>query len=68
MDLDKLTYSSVFLKLFLDSSKPLLVYLKSYVTEIQGLNYLFRICFIFLLLKSLNPKLMNIMGNKLCFL
>lgn len=66
MDLDELIYSSVFLRLFLDSSKPLLVYVKSYVAEIQGLNYLFRICFIFLQLKSWNPELMNITGNEFC--
>lgn len=66
MDLDELIYSSVFLRLFLDSSKPLLVYVKSYVAEIQGLNYLFRICFIFLQLKSRNPELMNITGNEFC--
>lgn len=48
MDLDGLIYSLVFLRRFLDSSKPLLVYIKSYVAEIQGLNHLLRISFIFL--------------------
>lgn len=66
MDLDELIYSSVFLRLFLGSSKPLLVYVKTYVAEIQGLHCLLRICFIFLQLKSLNPELMNIVGNEFC--
>lgn len=66
MGLDELIYSSVFLRLFLDSSKPLLVYVKSYVAGIQSLNYLLRNCFIFLQLKSLNPELMNIMENEFC--
>lgn len=66
MDLDELIYSSVFLRLFLDSSKPLLVYIKSYVAEAQGLNYLLRTGLISLQLESLNSELMNIMGNEFC--
>lgn len=61
-----MSYYTVFLRLFLDSSKLLLVYVKAYVTEIRCLNYLLRIHFIFLQLKNLNPKLMNIMGNEFC--
>lgn len=58
MDLDELIYSLVFFKL-LDSSKPLLVYIKLYTAEIQDLNDLF----VLLQLRNLNPRPKN-KGNE----
>jgi len=69
MDFNELIYSLVLLRLFLDSSKPLLVYVKSYVAEVQGLNYLLRICFIFLAIEKSEPRIDEHYGKLvLCFL